>query len=78
MHRRSHDSGKDCKPLVPDAPHTLGRSQYVTVIVRKAMKRMKRDLGLTNLEVGGEIKIDDVAGLCRNLFVGLRRPEFRT
>jgi hypothetical protein len=50
----------------------------VTVIVRKAMKRMKRDLGLTNLEVGGEIKIDDVAGLCRNLFVGLRRPEFRT
>lgn len=33
----------------------------MTVIVRKAMKRMKRDLGLTNLEVTGEVEIDDMA-----------------
>lgn len=33
----------------------------MTVIVRKAMKRMKRDLGLTNLEVAGEVEIDDMA-----------------
>ncbi len=33
----------------------------MTVIVRKAMRRMKRDLGLTNLEVAGEVEIDDMA-----------------
>lgn len=33
----------------------------ITVIVRKAMRRMKRDLGLTNLEVAGEVEIDDMA-----------------
>ena len=32
----------------------------ITVIVRKAMKRVKRDLGLTNLEVAGETEIDDM------------------
>lgn len=32
----------------------------ITRIARKAMKRMKRDLGLTNLEVAGEIEIDDM------------------
>lgn len=32
----------------------------ITIIVRKAMKRLKRDLGLTNLEVAGEIEIDDM------------------
>lgn len=33
----------------------------MTVIVRKAMRRMKRNLGLTNLEVAGEVEIDDMA-----------------
>jgi hypothetical protein len=32
----------------------------ITVIVRKAMKRMKRELGLTNIEVGGEVEIDNM------------------
>jgi hypothetical protein len=32
----------------------------ITIIVRKAMKRKKRDLGLTNLEVAGEIEIDEM------------------
>ncbi|MCJ7871478.1 hypothetical protein [Phaeobacter sp. J2-8] len=32
----------------------------MTVIVRKAMKRKKRELGLTNLEVAGEVEIDDM------------------
>lgn len=32
----------------------------ITVIVRKAMKRVKGDLGLTNLEVAGEIELDDM------------------
>lgn len=32
----------------------------ITVVVRKAMKRLKRDLGLTNLEVAGETEIDDM------------------
>lgn len=34
----------------------------ITIIVRKAIKRLKRDLGLTNLEVGGEVEIDDMEG----------------
>ncbi|HEY3949656.1 hypothetical protein [Phenylobacterium sp.] len=33
----------------------------MTIIVRKAMKRVKRELGLTNLEVAGEVEIDDMA-----------------
>lgn len=33
----------------------------MTVIVRKAMKRVKRELGLTNLEVAGEVEIDNMA-----------------
>jgi hypothetical protein len=33
----------------------------MTNIVRKAMKRVKRDLGLTNLEVSGEVEIDDMS-----------------
>lgn len=33
----------------------------MTNIVRKAMKRVKRRLGLTNLEVSGEIEIDDMS-----------------
>ena len=32
----------------------------MTIIVRKAMKRVKRELGLTNLEVSGEVEIDDM------------------
>jgi hypothetical protein len=33
----------------------------MTNIVRKAMKRVKRRLGLTNLEVSGEVEIDDMS-----------------
>jgi hypothetical protein len=33
----------------------------MTIIVRKAMKRVKRELGLTNLEVAGEVEIDDMS-----------------
>lgn len=33
----------------------------ITVIVRKAMKRKKRELGLTNIEVSGEVEVDDMA-----------------
>ncbi|ESW74492.1 hypothetical protein NKL07_00115 [Mesorhizobium sp. C280B] len=33
----------------------------ITIIVRKAMKRIKRELGLTNLEVSGEVEIDDMS-----------------
>ena len=33
----------------------------MTIIVRKTMKRMKRDLGLTSLEIAGEVEIDDMA-----------------
>lgn len=33
----------------------------MTNIVRKAMKRVKRNLGLTNLEVSGEVEIDDMS-----------------
>lgn len=33
----------------------------MTIIVRKAMKRVKRELGLTNIEVSGEVEIDDMA-----------------
>lgn len=33
----------------------------ITSIVRKAMKRLKRELGLTNLEVAGEVEIDDMS-----------------
>lgn len=33
----------------------------MTIIVRKAMKRVKRELGLTNLEVAGEVEIDNMA-----------------
>ena len=32
----------------------------MTIIVRKAMKRVKREIGLTNLEVAGEVEIDDM------------------
>ena len=32
----------------------------MTVIVRKAMKRIKRQLGLTNLEVAGEVELDEM------------------
>jgi hypothetical protein len=32
----------------------------MTNIVRKAMKRLKRELGLTNMEVIGELEIDDM------------------
>ncbi|MGX5805203.1 hypothetical protein ACWGS9_28755 [Bradyrhizobium sp. Arg314] len=33
----------------------------ITIIVRKAMKRIKRELGLTNLEAAGEVEIDDMS-----------------
>ena len=33
----------------------------ITNVVRKAMKRVKRDLGLTNLQILGEHEIDDMA-----------------
>jgi hypothetical protein len=33
----------------------------ITIIVRKAMKRIKRKLGLTNLEVAGEVELDDMS-----------------
>jgi hypothetical protein len=32
-----------------------------TQVIRKAMKRVKRDLGLTNLQVMGELELDDMA-----------------
>ena len=32
-----------------------------TIVVRKAMRRVKRNLGLTNIEVRGEQEIDDMA-----------------
>ena len=32
-----------------------------TIVVRKAMRRVKRELGLTNLQVRGEHEIDDMA-----------------
>lgn len=35
----------------------------ITVKVRKAMRIVKRDLGLTNLEVRGEVEIDDMGQL---------------
>jgi hypothetical protein len=33
----------------------------ITNMIRKAMKRIKRELGLTNLEVHGEVEIDDMS-----------------
>ena len=39
----------------------------ITNIVRKAMKRVKRDLGLTNLQVMGEHEIDDMATRAPNV-----------
>lgn len=48
----------------------------MTIIVRKTMKRVKRDLGLTNLEVAGEIEIDDMesdgADLLRRIDITLK------
>ena len=32
----------------------------ITRVVRKAMRRVKRDLGLTNLQIIGELEIDDM------------------
>lgn len=33
----------------------------ITIVVRKAMRRVKATLGLTNLQIQGEVEIDDIA-----------------
>ena len=51
--RGAKASHSDLMPGIPEVP--------TTKIVRKAMKRIKKDLGLTNLEIHGEYEVDNMA-----------------
>jgi hypothetical protein len=50
--RSVREARKHVTPGLPEVP--------MTIIVRKTLKRVKRDLGLTNLEIAGEVEIDDM------------------
>ncbi|MBB3589923.1 hypothetical protein FHX08_000267 [Rhizobium sp. BK529] len=51
--RGAHEARQHLTPGLLEVP--------MTIIVRKAMKRIKRELGLTNLEVSGEVEIDEMS-----------------